>query len=62
MKNNKTSWCVICEVKSHATTDFHLNLKNRQNYQAIYQANVVAQNNDNASNEQNLPKNQQYEG
>ena len=62
MNNNKISWCVIYEVKSHATTDFHLNLKNQQNYQAVYQENVVAQNNDNASKEQNLPNNQQYEG
>ena len=30
MKNGKASWCAICEVKSHATADCHLNLKNRQ--------------------------------
>ena len=47
MKNDKASWCAICEVKSHATADFHLNLKNRQNYQVVHQTNVVAQNNDN---------------
>ena len=29
MMSGKDSWCAICEVKSHATTDFHLNLKNR---------------------------------
>ena len=64
MKNGKASWCAICEVKSHARTDFHLNLKNRQNYQAVYQINVVAQNNDNnqRSNAQNEQNNQRYEG
>ena len=56
MKNGKASWCAICEVKSHATADCHLNLNNRQNYQAFYQTNVVAQNNDNnqRSNDQNV--------
>ena len=47
MKNGKASWCAICEVKSHATADCHLNLKNQQNYQVVYQINAVAQNNDN---------------
>ena len=47
MKNDKAYWCAICEVKIHATTDYHLNLKKRQNYQAVYQTNVVTQNNDN---------------
>ena len=28
MKNRKASWCEIYELKSHATTDCHLNLKN----------------------------------
>ena len=28
MKNDKDYWCAICEVKIHATTDYHLNLKN----------------------------------
>ena len=36
MKNGKESWCAICEVKIHAMANCHLNLKNRQNYQAIY--------------------------
>ena len=62
MKNGKTSWCAICEVKSHMTADCHLNLKNQQNYQAVYQTNNMAQNNDNVSNEQNVPNNRQYEG
>ena len=59
MKNGKASWCAICEVKSHANVDCNLNLKNRQNYQAVYQTNVVTQNNDSVSmnNEQNEPKN-----
>ena len=30
-----------------------LNLKNRQNYQAVYQTNVVAQNNNAGNNERN---------
>ena len=47
MKNDKASWCAIYEVKSHATADCQLNLKNQQNYQAVYQMNVVAQNKDN---------------
>ena len=64
MKNGKESWCTICEVKSHAAADCHLNLKNRQNYQVVYQTNAVAQNNDNIprSNDQNEPHNQRYEG
>ena len=64
MKNDKASWCAICEVKIHATADCHLNLKNRQNYQAVYQTNAVAQNNDNNSwsNSQNKQNNQRYEG
>ena len=64
MKNGKASWCAICEVKSHATVNYHLNLKNRQNYQAVYQTNAVAQNNDNneQSNAQNEQNNQRYEG
>ena len=63
MKNRKASWCAICEVKSHVTVDCHLNLKNRQNYQAVYQTNAVAQNNDNnqRSNAQNEQNNQRYE-
>ena len=44
----------MCEVKSHTTTKFHLNMKNRQNYQAVYQTNVVAHNNDNVSNKQKM--------
>ena len=28
MNNVKSSQCAICEVKSHATTDYHLDLKN----------------------------------
>ena len=28
MKNGKASWCAICKVKSDATGDYHLNLKN----------------------------------
>ena len=64
MKNSKASWCAICEVKSHATADYHLNLKNRQNYQAVYQTNAVTQDNDNIprSNDQNESNNQRYEG
>ena len=64
MKNGKASWCAICEVKSHATVDYHLNLKNRENYQAVYQTNAVAHNNDNTSrnNEQNESNNKIYEG
>ena len=64
MKNDKASWCAICEVKGHATTDCHLKLKNRQKYQAVYQTNAVVQNNDNnqQSNDQNEPNNQRYEG
>ena len=61
MKNGKASWCVICETKNHNTSDCHLTLKNRQNYHAVYQTNVVAQNNE----QNNLPndqKNQRYEG
>ena len=42
MKNGKASWCAICEVQNHATADYHLDLKNRQNYQAVYQMNAVA--------------------
>ena len=61
MKNDKALWCAICETKNHNTADCHLNLKNRQNCHAVYQTNVVAQNNEqkNASNDQN---NQRYEG
>ena len=64
MKNDKASWCAICEVKIHAIGDYHLDLKNRQNYQVVYQTNAFAQNNDNASrnNEQNESNNQRYEG
>ena len=64
MKNGKASWCAICEVQNHATADYHLDLKNRQNYQAVYQTNAVTQNNDNVSrnNEQNEPNNQRYKG
>ena len=61
MKNGKASWCAICETKSHNTIDCQLNLKNRQNYHAVYQTNAVAQH-----NEQNNPANdqngQRYDG
>ena len=46
MKNDKESWCAICETKNHAMFDYHLNLKNRQNYHVVYQTNAVAQNNE----------------
>ena len=60
MKNAKASWCAICETKSHNTADCQLNLKSRQNYQAVYQTNVVAQSNEqNNTNDQNE---QRYEG
>ena len=63
MKNGKSSWCTIYEVKSHPMADCHLNLKNRKNYQAVYQTNAVTQNNDNIprSKDQNDPNNQRYE-
>ena len=35
MKNVKACGCAICEVKIHAMTDCHLNLKKQQNYQAV---------------------------
>ena len=54
MKNGKASWCAICETKNHNMADFHLNLKNRQNYHAVYHTNAVAQ-----SNEQNNMRNDQ---
>ena len=54
MKNGKASWCAICETANHNTADCHLNLKNRQNYQAVYQTNAVAQNTEqNNNNNQN---------
>ena len=61
MKNDKASWCAICEIKNHNTTDYQLNLKNLQNYHAVYQTIAVAQNNEqnNLPNDQN---NQRYEG
>ena len=62
MKNGKASLCAICEVKSHATANCHLNLKNRQNYQAVYQTNVVTQNNDQQNHAQNDQNNQRYKG
>ena len=62
MKNGKASWCKICETKNHNTSDCHLNLKNRQNYQAVYQMNIVAQNNEQRNNAQNDQNNQRYEG
>ena len=62
MKNGKASWCAICEVKIHATADYHLNLKNQQNYQEVYQTNVVAQNNDQWNHAQNDQNNQRCEG
>ena len=62
MKNDKASWCEICEVKIHATTDYHLNLKNQKNYQAVYQTNAVAQNNDQRNHAQNDQNNQKYKG
>ena len=45
MKNQKSRWCAICEVKIHATSECQIKLKNRQNYHAVYQKNVVTQNN-----------------
>ena len=45
MNNGKASWCAICETKNHTTADCHLNLKNRQNYQVVYQTNAIVQNN-----------------
>ena len=62
MKNCKASWCAICETKNHNTSDCHLNLKNRQNYQAVYQTNAIAQNNEQQNNAQNDQNNQRYEG
>ena len=61
MKNGKESWCAIYKTKNHDTIDYHLNLKNRQNYHAVYQTTTVAQNNEknNLPNDQN---NQRYEG
>ena len=60
MKNAKASWCAICETKSHNIVDCQLNLKNRQNYQVVYQMNAVAQNNEqNNTNDQN---GQRYDG
>ena len=53
MKNEQALWCAICEVKRHSTTECQLNLKNRQNYQAIYQTSAVAQNNNADNNERN---------
>ena len=50
MKNSKASWCAICETKNHTTIDYHLNLKNRQNYHVVYQTNAVAQNNEQQNN------------
>ena len=52
MKNQKSLWCAICEVKIHATSECHIKLKNRQNYHTVYQKNVVTQNN-NANNTRN---------
>ena len=64
LKNGKAYWCAIYKVKSHATANCHLNLKNQQNYQAVYQTNTIAQNNDNnqRSHAQNEQNNQRYEG
>ena len=62
MKNGKESWCAICEVKIHAMADCHLNLKNQQNSQAVYQTNTIAQNNYQQNNAQNEQNNQRYEG
>ena len=66
MKNEKSHWCAICEVKIHATTDYHLNLKNQHNYHAVYQTNVVVQNNNanilRNNKEENEQSNQIYEG
>ena len=53
MMNEQARWCAICEVKNHSTTECQLNLKNRQNYQAVYQTNVVNQINNTANNERN---------
>ena len=61
MKNGKASWCAICETKSHNTADYQLNLKNRQNYQAVYQTNAVAQHNE-QNNLANDPNSQRYDG
>ena len=62
MKNDKASWCTICETKNHNTSNCHLNLKNRQNHQAVYQTNVVAHNNEQWNNAQNDQNNQRNEG
>ena len=61
MKNGKASWCAICETKNHNTVDCHLNLKNRQNYHAVYQTNAVVQTNEqkNLASDQN---GQRYDG
>ena len=60
-KNGNESLCAIYETKNHNIADCHLNLKNRQNYHAVYQTTAVAQNNEqnNLPNDQN---NQTYEG
>ena len=61
MNNDKASWCAICETKNHNIADCHLNLKNQQNYHAVYHTNAVAQNNE----QKNLPNNQnnqRYDG
>ena len=62
MKNGKASWCAICETKNHNTANCHLNLKNRQNYQAVYHTNAFAQNNEQQNNAQNDQNNKRYEG
>ena len=60
MKNDKASWCAIYETKSHNMADYQLNLKNRQNCQAVYQMNTVAQNNDQINT--NNQNGQRYDG
>ena len=60
MKNAKAPWCAICETKSHNMADCQLNLKNRQNYQAVYQTNAVAQSNE--QNNTNDKNGKRYDG
>ena len=53
MKKQKYRWCMICEVKIHATSECHIKLKNLQNYHTVYQTNVVTQNNNNNNTRNN---------
>ena len=61
MKNGKASWCAIYETKNNNMVDYHLNLKNRQNYHAVYQNNAIAQTSkqNSLANDQN---GQRYDG